>query len=200
MWNFENMFEKLGISTEESESLRQCLNDLEEARNDLINYLDMIRQNDISEYQKIMNEMFGDDYGVVLGPKSFSGKVYKYDSGVIGIDECGNKEEINMDDSNESHSSATIKIGCLLNMKFKSRYENTNVLVTPYDIGSILSNYGVLLVQLEGDSMIVYLPSNELTDIQEELLLAEINPRKDMFKIQYTKNGEILDNYKSIKK
>lgn len=48
--------------------------------------------------------------------------------------------------------------------------------------------------------MIVYLPSNELTDIQEELLLAEINPRKDMFKIQYTKNGEILDNYKSIKK
>lgn len=165
--------------------------ELDEVRNDFQIYLKELKEKNFSEYKKIMEEEFNDDYGIIFGPKSFAGIVYKYDTGVIGIDKFGNKEEIIIDGTDQSHSTATLKVGEKLLNNFQNR---NNTLITGYDAGLHLSAQGILLLQLEGDCIIVYLPENP-TDIQKEVLNKELLPRKD-FKVNYANKEKVLEKIK----
>lgn len=123
-----------------------------------------------------------------IAPISDAGVVYKYDRGVIGIDQYGKKEEIDLDEFNISsggHSLATLFIGCLLNKECKEKYESLPIM-TPFESGKIISDYGIYIIQLEGDSMYVYNPETP-TDIQKKALQEELDVRTN-FKIEYIEN------------
>lgn len=152
--------------------------------------LDSIRTNFINniELENLNNsefELLEQTLSENIGPKSEAGIVYKYNRGVIGIDKDGKEAEINIDnfDSNSGgHSVATLYVGCLLNKECKEKYHSLPIL-TPFESGKIISDYGIYIIQLEGDSMYVYIPENP-TDIQKRVLQEEIDLRSN-FKVEY---------------
>ena len=119
-------------------------------------------------------------------PTSIAGAVYKFNRGVIGIDRDGNVTERVLDGTRDHHSEVTAEIGNLTNLSPTERYTR------PFENGLLASEEGTLIIQLEGDSALVYLP-NELTEEQLTKLNLEITPRSN-FAISFTHDGNIYED------
>ena len=119
-------------------------------------------------------------------PTSIAGTVYKFNRGVVGIDRDGNVTERVLDGTGDHHSEVTAEIGNLTNLSPTERYTR------PFENGLLASEGGTLIIQLEGDSALVYLP-NELTDEQLTKLNLEITPRSN-FAISFTHDGNIYED------
>ena len=119
-------------------------------------------------------------------PTSIAGVVYKFNRGVVGIDRDGNVTERVLDGTWDHHSEVTAEIGNLTNLSPTERYTR------PFENGLLASEGGTLIIQLEGDSALVYLP-NELTDEQLTKLNLEITPRSN-FAISFTHDGNIYED------
>ena len=117
-------------------------------------------------------------------PTSIAGSVYKFNRGVVGIDRDGNERVL--DGTGDHHSEVTAEIGNLTNLSPTERYTR------PFENGLLASEGGTLIIQLEGDSALVYLP-NELTDEQLTKLNLEITPRSN-FAISFTHDGNIYED------
>lgn len=119
-------------------------------------------------------------------PTSIAGTVYKFNRGVVGIDRDGNVTERVLDGTWDHHSEVTAEIGNLTNLSPTERYTR------PFENGLLASEGGTLIIQLEGDSALVYLP-NELTEEQLTKLNLEITPRSN-FAISFTHDGNIYED------
>lgn len=119
-------------------------------------------------------------------PISYTGKIYDFNRGVIGIDENGQKHKIILDGSNRHHNDATSEIGIRTNCRIK------NIYAGPFEIGIEVAKQGVTIIQLEGNSMLIYLP-DEITPKQLESLKTETIPRKK-FDLSFTHKDYIYDN------
>ncbi len=119
-------------------------------------------------------------------PTSIAGVVYKFNRGVVGIDREGNVTERILDGTWDHHSEVTAEIGNLTNLSSTDKYTR------PFENGLLASEGGTLIIQLEGDSALVYLP-NELTEEQLTKLNLEIIPRSN-FAISFTHNGDIYED------
>ena len=119
-------------------------------------------------------------------PTSIAGVVYKFNRGVVGIDRDGNVTERVLDGTWDHHSEVTAEIGNLTNLSPTERYTR------PFENGLLASEGGTLIIQLEGDSALVYLP-NELTEEQLTKLNLEITPRSN-FAISFTHDGNIYED------
>lgn len=119
-------------------------------------------------------------------PVSSSGVVYKFNRGVIGIDKNGRKIEIIFDRTNRHHNEATAEIG-----------RRTNCIVgrpngNPFTLGVEVGKQGTIIVQLEGDSMLVYMPE-QINQQQYNSLLSEINPRRSFSTVAFTHGDDVYD-------
>ena len=127
---------------------------------------------------------------VVTGwsPISIAGVVYKFNRGVIGIDREGNVTERVLDGTWNHHSEVTAEVADLIDL---APYEKYN---RPFQNGLLAAKNGVLIIQLEGDSALVYLP-DELSQEQLLKLNLEMEPRKN-FTISYTYDNQPFDDDK----
>lgn len=121
------------------------------------------------------------------GPFSLSGTIYKYNRGVIGIGIDGNKKEIILDDIDSDHSYATIEIGKLLDCPVD------NPSINPFINATSVVEKGAIIIQLEGSSMMVYLPEI-ISSEQYQQLMTELNPRNKFETITYYHMDEIYDD------
>ena len=119
-------------------------------------------------------------------PMSIAGTIYKFNRGVIGIDYEGEIHEIILDRTNRHHNDATAEIGTLTNCPVSDKYAG------PFENGLEVSEQGTLIIQLEGDSMLVYLPK-EMTTEQYNKLVSEVTPRSN-FTVSFTHDGQIYDD------
>ena len=119
-------------------------------------------------------------------PISIAGTVYKFNRGVIGIDYEGETHEIILDRTARHHNEATAEIGTLTNCPVSDKYAG------PFENGLEVSEQGTLIIQLEGDSMLVYLPK-EMTTEQYNKLVSEVTPRSN-FTVSFTHDGQIYDD------
>ena len=119
-------------------------------------------------------------------PISLTGKIYDFNRGVIGIDKNGQKYKIILDGTKRHHSDATAEIGIRTNCTIKNRNAG------PFEIAIEIANQGVTIIQLEGNSMLIYLP-DEMTHKQLESLKTETAPRKK-FELSFTYKDYIYDN------
>lgn len=119
-------------------------------------------------------------------PISFTGTVYKFNRGVIGIDRNGQKYEIVLDSTNRHHNDATAEIGLRTNCFISNRNAG------PFQMAIDVANQGTIIIQLEGDSMLVYLPDN-ITERQKESLERETSPRQN-FELSFTHKGYTYSN------
>ena len=119
-------------------------------------------------------------------PMSIAGTVYKFNRGVIGIDYEGETHEIILDRTARHHNEATAEIGTLTNCPVSDKYAG------PFENGLEVSEQGTLIIQLEGDSMLVYLPK-EMTTEQYNKLVSEVTPRSN-FTVSFTHDGQIYDD------
>lgn len=119
-------------------------------------------------------------------PISWSGTVYKYNRGVIGIGIDGDKKEIVLDGNNRHHSDATTEIGNLLDCPVDNPTDN------PFVNATSVIEKGAIIIQLEGDSMMVYLPEMISTE-QYQQLITELNPRNNFKTITYYHMEQIYD-------
>ena len=119
-------------------------------------------------------------------PMSIAGTIYKFNRGVIGIDYEGETHEIILDRTTRHHNEATAEIGTLTNCPVSDTYAG------PFENGLEVSEQGTLIIQLEGDSMLVYLPK-EMTTEQYNKLVSEVTPRSN-FIVSFTHDGQIYDD------
>lgn len=119
-------------------------------------------------------------------PMSIAGTIYKFNRGVIGIDYEGEIHEIILDRTTRHHNDATAEIGTLTNCPVSDKYAG------PFENGLEVSEQGTLIIQLEGDSMLVYLPK-EMTTEQYNKLVSEVTPRSN-FTVSFTHDGQIYDD------
>ena len=119
-------------------------------------------------------------------PMSIAGTIYKFNRGVIGIDYEGEIHEIILDRTNRHHNDATAEIGTLTICPVSDKYAG------PFENGLEVSEQGTLIIQLEGDSMLVYLPK-EMTTEQYNKLVSEVTPRSN-FTVSFTHDGQIYDD------
>lgn len=119
-------------------------------------------------------------------PVSSSGVVYKYNRGVIGIEINGRKHEIILDGTFRHHNEATAEIGLITNCQVKEKNAN------PFINGMEISKQGTIIIQLEGDSMLVYLP--EIISQEQYLILeSEVIPRANFSTIAFSHGDDIYD-------
>lgn len=119
-------------------------------------------------------------------PISNAGKIYRFNRGVIGIDKNGQKHEIILDRTNRHHNDATAEIGLRTNCYI------SNINAGPFQMATDVANQETIIIQLEGDSMLVYLPDT-LTEQQQKTLSDEMSPRKN-FELSFTHKGDIYSN------
>ena len=119
-------------------------------------------------------------------PISTAGTIYKFNRGVIGIDYEGETHEIILDRTARHHNEATAEIGTLTNCPVSDKYAG------PFENGLEVSEQGTLIIQLEGESMLVYLPK-EMTTEQYNKLVSEVTPRSN-FTVSFTHDGQIYDD------
>lgn len=118
---------------------------------------------------------------------SLSGTIYKYNRGVIGIGIDGDKKEIVLDGIDRNHSDATIEIGNLLDCPVD------NPSINPFVNATSIVEKGTIIIQLEGDSIVVYLPEMISTE-QYQQLITELNPRNNFKTITYYHMEQIYDD------
>lgn len=119
-------------------------------------------------------------------PISNAGKIYRFNRGVIGIDKNGQKYEIILDRTNRHHNDATAEIGLKTDCYILNRSAG------PFQIATDVANQGTIIIQLEGDSMLVYLPDT-LTVQQQKTLSDEMSPRSN-FELSFTHKGDLYSN------
>ena len=127
-----------------------------------------------------------DEVTNLWSPVSYKGKVYKFNRGVVGIDKNGQKIEIVFDGTSRHHNEATAEIGIRTNCSVSDRYNN------PFVLGMEVGKQGTIILQLEGDSLLVYLPET-INRKQYESLLSEIIPRRSFSTVAYTHGDDIYD-------
>lgn len=125
--------------------------------------------------------------GTLWSPQSFSGVVYKYNRGVIGIEINGTKHEIIFDGTTRHHNEATAEIGLITNCPVTEKYAN------PFYNGMEVSKQGTIIIQLEGDSILVYLPKL-ISPEQYQSLESEINPRSNFSTVAFSHGDDIYDD------
>lgn len=114
--------------------------------------------------------------------------VYRFDRGVIGINETGYIREIILDGTEDFHGETTRKIGMLEGCVIPTQIDND-----PFMNGVIVSQQGELIMQLEGANMFVYLPQIISTQ-QYQSLEIEVIPRKNFDSIAFFHNNQVYDN------
>lgn len=119
-------------------------------------------------------------------PISSAGTTYKFNRGVIGIDRNGQKFEIILDQTYRHHNDATAEIGLRTNCNI------LNIDAGPFEMAIDIANQGIVIIQLEGNSMLVYLPDN-LTEQQNKSLENEMIPRR-RFELSFTYQSDIYSN------
>jgi len=129
------------------------------------------------------------DAGPLWSPQSFSGVVYKYNRGVIGIETDGTKHEIIFDGTIRHHNEATAEIGLITNCPVTEKYAN------PFFNGMEVSKQGTIIIQLEGDSILVYLPEL-ISQEQYQSLESEVNPRSNFSTVAFSHGDDIYDDSK----
>lgn len=120
-------------------------------------------------------------------PVSTSGIVYKYNRGVIGIGLDGTKYEIIFDGTLRHHNEATAEIGVKTNCPVTDKNAN------PFFNGMEVSQQGTIIIQLEGDSMLVYLPET-ISEAQFQSIETEIIPRSNFSTVAYSHGNDIYDD------
>ena len=120
-------------------------------------------------------------------PTSFSGVVYKYNRGVIGIERDGTRHEIIFDGTNRHHNEATAEIGRIANCPVQEAWAN------PFINGMEVSKQGTIIIQLEGDSILVYLPEI-ISEEQYQVLESEVNPRSNFKTVAFSHGDDIYDD------
>ena len=138
--------------------------------------------------QKINQQQSLSPTAVTTGwsPTSNAGIIYKFNRGVIGIDREGNITERILDGTTVHHSEITAEVGNLTNLGSSEIYNK------PFENGLLASEGGIIIIQLEGNSALVYLPA-ELTEEQLIALNSEITPR-NFFSISFTHDGNIYED------
>lgn len=126
------------------------------------------------------------DVSNLWSPVSSSGVIYKFNRGVIGIDRVGKKIELVFDGTNRHHNEATAEIGKRTNCVVENPNGN------PFTLGMQVGKQGTIIVQLEGDSMLVYMPEQIIQE-QYNLLLSEINPRRSFSTVAFTHGDDVYD-------
>lgn len=126
------------------------------------------------------------DVSNLWSPISSSGVIYKFNRGVIGIDRVGKKIELVFDGTNMHHDEATAEIGKRTNCVVDNPNGN------PFTLGMQVGKQGTIIVQLEGDAMLVYMPL-QITQEQYNSLLSEINPRRGFSTVAFTHGDDVYD-------
>ena len=120
-------------------------------------------------------------------PVSGAGVIYKYNRGVIGIEIDGTKHEIIFDGTFRHHNEATAEIGIKTNCPVTDKYAN------PFLNGMEVSKQGTIIIQLEGDSILVYLPEM-ISNEQYIALEYEVNPRSNFSTVAFSHGDDIYDD------
>lgn len=120
-------------------------------------------------------------------PVSGAGVIYKYNRGVIGIEIDGTKHEIIFDGTFRHHNEATAEIGIKTNCPVTDKYAN------PFLNGMEVSKQGTIIIQLEGDSILVYLPEM-ISNEQYIALESEVNPRSNFSTVAFSHGDDIYDD------
>lgn len=126
------------------------------------------------------------DFTSRWSPISNADTIYKYDRGVIGIGLSGEKKEIILDRTFRHHNDATMEIGQLLHSPADTPDLN------PFAVAVDVVSKGAIIIQLEGNSIFIYLPDTISLE-QYQILLTEINPRRAFETIAFYHNGEVYD-------
>ena len=120
-------------------------------------------------------------------PISRAGVIYKYNRGVIGIETDGTKHEIIFDGTFRHHNEATAEIGLKTNCPVSDKYAN------PFLNGMEVSKQGTIIIQLEGDSILVYLPEM-ISNEQYQSLESEVKPRSNFSTVAFSHGDDIYDD------
>ena len=109
---------------------------------------------------------------------------YKFDRGAIVFSKDGEKAIEILDDTYNHHADATNRLAGKFNVFVDSQ--------EPYKAGVESATEGLVVMQLEGDNGLVYLP-NEISVSQIDKIIDEIAPR-NMFSFNVYQNGMIFDD------
>ena len=149
--------------------------------------LDYIERNEkvISSQQMVRPQGTQYDASRMWSPISDAGAVYQWNRGVIGISYDGKIETENLDKTFGHHADATVKISRYLGVTIP----RTNM---PFQAGIDAKDNGILLLQLEGDSCLVYFPDN-ITNVQLNELFRIVSPRQT-FTFSFVHKDEMFEN------
>lgn len=152
-------------------------------------YINKYFDDDINSFSKLIGQVNfarGTSATNRWSPISNAGIIYKYDRGVIGIGINGEKKEIILDRTFRHHNDATMEIGELLQSPADTPDLN------PFAVAVDVVSKGAIIIQLEGNSIFIYLPDTISLE-QYQILLTEINPRRVFETIAFYHNGEVYD-------
>ena len=116
-------------------------------------------------------------------PRDYSGTVYQFNRGAIGISGDGKIATSIIDRTVLHHDDATRQVSSELG--FPSNRLNS----TPFEAGEEAAQNGIVLIQLEGASALIYLP-DEIQEEQQSSLKEVLEPRQG-FEISFTHQGQI---------
>ena len=116
-------------------------------------------------------------------PRDYSGTVYQFNRGAIGISGDGKIATSIIDRTVLHHNDATRQVSSELG--FPSNRLNS----TPFEAGEEAAQNGIVLIQLEGASALIYLP-DEIQEEQQSSLKEVLEPRQG-FEISFTHQGQI---------
>ncbi len=132
-------------------------------------------------------------------PVSFTGTVYEFNRGVICIGK-DKTQKGSLDQNKFHHDEATILLITSLlpvnNLDNNQKAEVEKTLLSfvgkPFEAGIFASQLSNVLIQLEGDEVLVFLP-NEINEYQLKELYEIVLPRKH-FNYSIHFKGQIYDN------
>lgn len=116
-------------------------------------------------------------------PRDFSGTVYQFNRGVIGINVDGKIAISIIDQTNLHHNDATRQVSAELG------FPSNQLHSTPFEAGEEAAQNGIVLIQLEGAAALVYLP-DEIQEEQQSSLKEVLDPRQ-RFEFSFTHQGQI---------
>ena len=153
-----------------------------------INYINNIKYDKYGRGYDISTMAKGTQLNDIIKLKKSTEIVYRFDRGVIGITETGDVYEEILDGTNNFHGETTKKIGKRVGCIIPEEIGNS-----PFLNGVIISLQGVIIIQLEGSAMFVYLPKLISAEQYQNLIL-EVIPRKNFKNIMFHYDNQIHDN------
>lgn len=118
-------------------------------------------------------------------PQSDAGIVYEWDRGVIAIDSEGQIVKERLDDTDNHHADATVRLSSIVGI-------DINPTTQPYEAGCEAANNNLVILQSEGDGALFYLP-DEINEEQARSIEEIAAPRKN-FNISFAYKGVPTDN------